>query len=243
LWTGVGPIQRSWEWQRCNPALRANVALGKPASAESSDPAHPPAHAVDGRLDTYWTAGAFAPQAIDIDLRGRHPVRRIRLHASQLPDGPTVHRVLARATRTNVFALQHTFSGFTADGQVLEFDLPEAADQYGHIRIATDSSPSWVGWREIEVLSRCGPTEIQSGDSYVLGSGDVGATVRVVERGTNAGGEEAIEFPETAPIRAAQAPANLARPSAIGDARVGNRLLAYEGIWRSASPLMIDFRW
>lgn len=242
-WTGFGPIQRSWEWQRCNPALLANVALAKPASTESSDPVHPAAHAVDGMLDTYWAAGAFASQAIDIDLRGRHPVRRIRLHAFQLPDGPTVHRVLARSTRTNVFALQHTFSGLTADRQVLEFDISETADQYGYIRIATDSSPSWVGWREIEVLSRCGPTEIQSGDSYVLGSGDVGSTVRVVERGMNAGGEEAIEYPETAPIRAAQLPVNLARPYPIGDARVGSGLLAYEGIWRSASPLTIDFRW
>jgi hypothetical protein len=242
-WSGIEPIQLSHEWQRCHPLPLVNAARGKPAFAEVFDPTHPPAHVVDGALDSYWTAGDFAPQAIDIDLRGPHPVGRIRLHVSQLPSGPTVHRVLARTERSSVYALQHTFSGLTSDGQVLEFDVPATAAEYRSIRIVTDNSPAWVGWREIEVLSRCGPTEIQSGDAYLLDSRDVGSTVRVVARAVNAGGEEATESGTTATIRAARLPVNTVPPEIIGDPRVGRKLLAFEGGWLTASPYTFALVW
>jgi hypothetical protein len=241
-WSGIEPIQRSLEWQRCHAAALVNIAPGKPSSAESFDPSHPPGHAVDGVFDSYWSAGTFAPQAIDIDLRGAHPVRRIRLHVSQLTAGQTVHRVLARTPRSSLFALQHTFSGPTADGQVLEFDVPTGS-QFRQIRVATDGSPSWVGWREIEVLSTCRPTEIQSGDSYLLTPEDVGFSVRVLQRASNAGGEAATESVGTAAIRAAQLPVNTARPALIGNALVGESLLAFEGGWFSASPLTTALLW
>lgn len=241
-WSGAEPIQRTTEWQRCNAALPANVAVGRPVSATGFDQPHPPEHAVDGRLDTYWTAGDFAPQWIDLDLRGPHPLSRIRLHVSQLPNGVTGHRILGRMSLSRGWTSLHTFSGITVDGQALEYD-PPVPTVYRYLRIETTSSPSWVGWREIEVLSPCRPIENQTGDSYVLDSRDVGSTVRVVERASNAGGEEAVVSAETAQIRAARAPVSQAKPEIVGRPTVGSELVASQGSWTSASPFGLTWLW
>ncbi len=44
------------------PGPGGNLALGKPIRASSAQAGHPPAHAVDGNLDTFW-ASAFGPYA------------------------------------------------------------------------------------------------------------------------------------------------------------------------------------
>ncbi len=123
-----------------------NRALFRAATASSSGQSAT-SLAVDGRSDTSWGSGSSPPQWIEIDLGSDLPLSRVRLLVSQSPSGATVHRVLARATGGSD-QLIATLSGNTQDGQLLEVTL---SGSYRFIRIATDSGPSWVSWREIEI--------------------------------------------------------------------------------------------
>jgi hypothetical protein len=47
----------------------------------------------------------------------------------------------------------HEFSGPTTDTQWLSYSLPEPVRGVRFVRIETTSSPSWVSWREIQVIA------------------------------------------------------------------------------------------
>jgi hypothetical protein len=47
----------------------------------------------------------------------------------------------------------HTFSGVKTDLQWLTLIFPEPLKAIRYVRIETTSSPSWVGWKEIEVIA------------------------------------------------------------------------------------------
>jgi hypothetical protein len=128
-----------------------NLALGKPVTASAEDPANPATHAVDGLMANSWSAGAYPDQWIDIDLGAPVPVGRIRLFVSQYPNGSTTHQVLTRATTSDTWDLQHTFSGNTVDKQVLEYSPATAWPNVRYVRVETTASVSWVAWKEIEV--------------------------------------------------------------------------------------------
>src|SRR5262249_39051488 len=68
-----------------------NLAMGATVTASASQSGHDPALATDGRANTMWSAGASAPQWIQIDLPRPSIVREVRLTVSQSPSGPTVH--------------------------------------------------------------------------------------------------------------------------------------------------------
>lgn len=136
----------------CTPTrTSANAALGAAVTASNALRAEPPELAVDGDAATWWGAGADAPQWIEIDLGAATDIVAVRLNPSQYPAGRTVHRVdVARAGRD--FEILETLSGETADNDVLE--IRRVADGVRFVRVTTVSSPSWVAWREIEVLTR-----------------------------------------------------------------------------------------
>jgi len=100
-------------------------------------------------------SGGHDPQRIDINLGEYSNVETIRLHVSQYPPGDTVHEI-SGSRNGNVFKPMHIFSGFTEDGQVLEIspDIPWMGIQF--IRIETVATPSWVAWREIEIIGSIG---------------------------------------------------------------------------------------
>jgi hypothetical protein len=128
-----------------------NIALNKPVAASGTVfPANPPSAAVDGLSATWWTGGP-TPQWIEIDLGADTKVAHVALLTSQTPTGYTVHRVSGR-TQAGVWSLLHEFAGVTADSQTLEVTLPQPWPNIRYIRIETVDSPSWVGWREIEVF-------------------------------------------------------------------------------------------
>ncbi len=130
----------------------ANLALGQHATASASIAGSPPGAAVDGDYDTLWSAGSGPVQWIDVDLGGAHDVASIGLTVSQYPDGVTDHRVYGR-TKSGKLVLLHEFDGPTTDGQVLSYTPPQPWTDLTAIRVETRSSPSWVAWREIEVLA------------------------------------------------------------------------------------------
>jgi len=128
-----------------------NLALGKPVTASNALPTNAPAMAVDGDFETWWGSGDFAPQWITVDLQTPVSIGQIRLAVSQYPDGQTVHQVWGRGSGED-YRLLHEFRGFTTDSQVLEYTPPAPWTGLQFIRVDTLESPSWVSWREIEIL-------------------------------------------------------------------------------------------
>ena len=134
------------------PFFEVNIALGKAVRVSRFLEGNPPANSVDGITSNWWGAGAPPPQWIEIDLGEPATIRLIRLVTSQSPAGTTRHQVWLGPTLDELY-LAYTFEGETADSQALEF-IPEAPiDGVRYVRVVTKSSPSWVGWREIEVLA------------------------------------------------------------------------------------------
>jgi hypothetical protein len=135
------------------PTGPRNVALGKPVSASNSLPSNPPSLAVDGLKDTLWIAGDFPPQSLEIDLQAPFAVSRLRLAVAQTPAGPTTHRLYLREAGSSDYQLVREFSGVTSEGQVLEHALSAPRPGIRFVRVETVASPSWVSWREVEVVA------------------------------------------------------------------------------------------
>jgi len=129
-----------------------NLALGKVVEVSGALPDQTPQMAVDGDPNTQWSAGGFPTQWIQIDLGGRYSIGEIRLTVGQWPAGQTVHQLWVGATPDSM-QMVHAFSGDEYDFDVINF-LPAAPlDNIRYVRIVTTESPSWVSWREIEVLA------------------------------------------------------------------------------------------
>jgi hypothetical protein len=131
---------------------RVNLAQGRPITSSNAYPGNAAALAVDGDWFSYWSAGNFPPQWIEIDLGSAQRVDEVNLGITQLPDCQTVHRLSARQTATEPYTLLHEFSGFTIDQQNLRHVL-SVPTKLRYVRVETTSSCSWVGWREVEVYS------------------------------------------------------------------------------------------
>jgi F5/8 type C domain len=202
-WAGPQPLAYAYQWQRCSSdplgSNLANVALHSPVRVSNVFPANPAAAAVDGSLESFWSAGAFGRQWIEIDLGVPTPVAALRLYASQSPSGLTAHRVTGRSDGSVSEQLLHEFSGRTSDRQMLDSSL--LGDRVVRfVRVETTSSPSWVAWREIEVLSRCRDIPGATREGYQPRPDDIGFSLRFIVRATNAGGTTAAVSSETEPV-------------------------------------------
>lgn len=131
---------------------QADLALHRAAKASATLGGSSPGAAVDGDSDTLWSAGTGPSQWIEVDLGGARTVASIRLTVSQYPAGPTDHRVLGQLANGSLVLL-HEFKGTTADGDVLRFTPGAPWTNLRAVRVETRASPSWVAWREIEVLA------------------------------------------------------------------------------------------
>jgi hypothetical protein len=131
----------------------ANLAYRRPTRASIRLPGYGGELAVDGDPGTLWNSGGGPRQWIEIDLQAPRDIREIRLTVGQSPPGETTHRIWGRGPADGAeFLLLQELKGPTADSQVL-VARPEAAWQDLQVlRIETLLSPSWVAWREIEVL-------------------------------------------------------------------------------------------
>jgi hypothetical protein len=130
-----------------------NLAYGKKITASGTDGEHNASNAVDGDRGTYWSAGDFPPQWIEIDLGRPRDLKYVRLITSQTPAGPTIHEVYGKGPGTNsAWQLLHTFQGNTADGETLDETWSPSVTGITLVKVVTQKSPSWVGWREIEIV-------------------------------------------------------------------------------------------
>jgi hypothetical protein len=129
-----------------------NLALGKPVSVSAALPDQAPPLAVDGDPNTQWSAGAFPTQWIEIDLGAAYAIGEIRLTVGMWPSGETVHRLWIGSSAESM-RLVTEFIGQEVDFAVLTFTPATPLVNIRYVRIETTDSPSWVSWREIEVLA------------------------------------------------------------------------------------------
>lgn len=134
-------------------SVETNLALGKGVTASRFLADQPPANAVDEVTETIWNAGAGPQQWIQINLGRPSTVTMIRLTISQYPDGATDHQLWVRGPNDSLKMI-YEFRGNTTDNQTLEFKPASPLTNVQFIRILTVSSPSWVAWREIEVIGQ-----------------------------------------------------------------------------------------
>ena len=240
-WASDDAVSYQYRWQRCGGAP-FNVALNKPAYASNEwEPGFHAEQAVDGSPWTYWSAGDWPPQWIEVDLKTPYPLTLIRASITQLPDGQTTHRFLARGPNPlDELKLLGTFSGFTVDQQVLE--QPGPADEVQYIRIETTESPSWVAWREIEALTDCSEILGSTGPAYTLTAADVGSRIRGVVVASNSAGSTSAASVETATV-GRLAPVNLELPAISGRAKHRELISATNGSWRGSMPITYSYQW
>ncbi|MHB1860271.1 MAG: DNRLRE domain-containing protein, partial [Solirubrobacteraceae bacterium] len=88
----------------------------------------------------------------------------------------------------------------------------------------------------------CTAIEGATGDSYTLGSADVGATVRLAVKATSSGGSTTALSRASAVI-AAQSPADVSAPSVSGADHEGQTLTASAGIWTGRGTISFSYQW
>jgi hypothetical protein len=120
-------------------------------SASITAPNSKPFAVMDGDIDTIWNSGADPVQWIQIDLGRITSVSAIRLVVSQFPEGETVHQIWVGSKTLNP-TLLHEFKGVTRDRDTLEFKPNAPLGDIRIVRIVTVKSPSWVAWREINII-------------------------------------------------------------------------------------------
>jgi len=134
------------------PGEADNLVHGATVTASSAVVDAPAERAIDGDPDTLWNAGAGPPAWIEIDLGAGHAVAEVRLMVAQSPSGPTDHRVSCRAAAGGSATFLGDVEQPTADAEVLVV-RPASPVTCRYLRVETSVSPSWVAWREIEVVA------------------------------------------------------------------------------------------
>jgi Bacterial Ig-like domain (group 3) len=90
--------------------------------------------------------------------------------------------------------------------------------------------------------ANCTPISGATGSTYVLGPGDVGHTIVVLETATNADGTRTARSAPTAVVLAARPPVNATPPTITGTPQQGQTLTASAGTW-SNRPTSFAFQW
>jgi predicted amidohydrolase YtcJ len=102
--------------------------------------------AFDGDSGTWWSAGDHPPQWITVDFPAEVTITSLSLTVSQDPPGETVHQIVVDGVVAEL-----VFES-TADMQTIVIEPEDPWTDVVSLEIYTESSPSWVGWREIEIL-------------------------------------------------------------------------------------------
>jgi len=132
--------------------------LGSAAyTASSSWNTYAPDKAFDGDFGNMWNSGTWPMGWIEVDLGRPTVISQILLSVEQTPaPAYTKHEIWLSSSTigadTSGAVLSYTLEGVTSLGQVLAAvfsNLPIAQ----HVQIRTVASPSWVAWREIQIMT------------------------------------------------------------------------------------------
>jgi RNA polymerase sigma factor (sigma-70 family) len=113
-----------------------------------------PENAFDGKHDTDWNAGDYAPAWIERDRGASLPLASIALFPCQDIPGATTHEVWVSnepiGNDRSKAKLVHTFKGETTNLQALKFDFPKDLSAR-YVEVRTTQSPTWIAWWEVEI--------------------------------------------------------------------------------------------
>jgi hypothetical protein len=120
--------------------------------------------------------------------------------------------------------------------------------------VLTGSSGTWVGttpmtygyqWLRCDTAgSKCSAVTGATQDTYGIGPGDVGSTLRLAVTATNGAGSSSATSLGTQAVTASPAPPlNSAPPAIIGTPEVGSLLSASTGAWTGTTPIDYAFQW
>lgn len=130
-----------------------NRALFRPVTASRHEgPGYEPELAVDGSLGTWWSAGAGAPQWIEIDLGAPGPVGRIVLQPGWVTaTGPQRLRVSVRGPGTAEAFVEFREARVDVQSNIPVELVAEPMEGIATVRVETLTADGWVIWHDIEV--------------------------------------------------------------------------------------------
>jgi RNA polymerase sigma factor (sigma-70 family) len=136
------------------PPSQVKVTARASSTGEATEPNNP---FQPGDKVSRWNSGGYAPAWIEADLGKSRKLESIVLVVCQLPAGETVHEIWVAdepmGEDHSKAKLVHTFRGQTDDRDVLKHTLgPNVSGRY--VQILTVQSPSWVGWKSIDLQVR-----------------------------------------------------------------------------------------
>jgi len=113
-------------------------------------------NAIDGKLDTLWSAGGGAPQSYTLALDRAYLVDAIQLVVAQTPAGQTTDEIWLGDPSGSLTLYQKLVNSWTSEGQVITIPV-EPARVVSRVWVRTVASPSFVAWYEIRVFGRSPP--------------------------------------------------------------------------------------
>lgn len=133
-------------------AAGRNIAYQRPAVASATLTGSEPAFAVDGNPNTSWSAGDFPKHFVEISLEKPSTVALLRLWIDQSPDGKTIHWIWGKNSQGE-YRLLKEVGVVSNNWDVIDVWAEVPWEDLIAMRIETVQSPSWVAWREIEILT------------------------------------------------------------------------------------------
>jgi hypothetical protein len=130
-------------------ATASNSWLGAPGGPATPD------KAIDENNNTGWNAGDSPVQWIEIDLGIDNEINQITGLVGQSPNGFTHHDVFLDGV------LSFSWDGFTTNSQLLTHIFSSTVTAQV-VRIQTTTSPSWVSWAEVQILTEINAAPLPS---------------------------------------------------------------------------------
>jgi hypothetical protein len=119
----------------------------------SSNDGRTAAETVDGKLETVTWPTAGPPSWVEVRLAGASTVGVVNLVAATVHDTPAIVELWAWDASGRFFPL-HIFNTVVTDGAMLSAQLDAPAREIVKLRIATTTTTSSIGWREIDALEQ-----------------------------------------------------------------------------------------
>lgn len=214
-WTGLEPMTYAYQWRRCDASGSGCASV---AGANSS---------------TYVLTSADVGGTMRVVVTASNT-----FGSKSATSGKTavVAPAASAATAPSSTALP-TVSGGASQGSTLN-----------------GSGGAWSGtapisyayqWQRCDTAgSSCSSVSGATGQSYLLGAADVGATLRLLVTASNADGSNSAASLPTAVVSAtATTPLNTTPPSITGTATAGSLLSASMGTWTGTTPMGYTYQW